>query len=288
MQCGWHSRGACLRFNAYHLMNHGCLLAHMSNHANSPTLHWDERLYHRDQLRAARYAALADAEGFHSVCYALEALGLRLLGQKADLAKHCSMLRELSRQSYVLTEMSQTDPGVFGKFEALFDLVRSARNDAMHTGVYARHATAAAIELCIGLEEALMKEQQLPRCRVEDFMVRSPVTVEPWQPIAHARQLMLMHSFSFLPVKLGSWKLVSEGAMARYILLGNDWKSLLSSTIEHAADHGLDLVEATVVGLKVEVRELLADGRDASTPRLWLVEDGHKRLCGVLSPFELM
>jgi CBS domain-containing protein len=80
----------------------------------------------------------------------------------------------------------------------------------MHTGVYARHATNAAIELCIGLEEALMVEQQIPREVVADFMVKAPVIVEPWQPVAHARQLMLMHSFSFLPVFLGAWKLVSR------------------------------------------------------------------------------
>lgn len=260
----------------------------MPHHIYPPTLQWHERVYHRDQLRAARYAALADAEGFHAVCYALEALGLRLLGKKADLGKYKPRLYDLSRESVVLTEMSQIRAGLFGKFDSLFDLVRSARNDAMHTGVYARHATAAAIELCIGLEEALMKEQQLPRRLVEDFMVRSPVTVEPWQPVAHARQLMLMHSFSFLPVQLGSWKLLSEGAMARYILSGGEWKELLSAPIEHAAAHGLELAEATIVGLKQEVRELLVGRQNSLTPRLWLVEDEEKRLCGVLSPFELM
>lgn len=41
-------------------------------------LDWHERMYYRDQLRSARYAALADAEGFQSVCYALEALGMRV------------------------------------------------------------------------------------------------------------------------------------------------------------------------------------------------------------------
>jgi predicted transcriptional regulator len=70
----------------------------------------------------------------------------------------------------------------------------------MHSGVYARHATESGIALCIGLEEALMVEQQIVRTRVDDFMVRSAVVVHPWQPVAYARQLMLMHSFSFLPV----------------------------------------------------------------------------------------
>lgn len=253
-----------------------------------PTLSWDERLYHRDQLRAARYSALADAEGFHSVCFALEALGLRLLGTKAELGQYEPKLRELSQESVVFAEMSQTYAGIFSKFEPLFDLVRSARNDAMHTGVYARHATVAAIELCIGLEEALMKEQQLTRTLVEDFMVKSPITVESWQPVALARQLMLMHSFSFLPVFIGTWKLLPEGAMARYMRSDKKWKDLLSATIEHAAANGLELVEATVVGLKQDVRALLAGDHENDAPRLWLVQDEHENLCGVLSPFELM
>lgn len=259
-----------------------------SKYIYPPTLLWQERLYHRDQLRAARYSALADAEGFHAVCFALEALGFRLLGKKAELGKYEPKLCELSQESVVLTEMSQRYAGIFSKFSPLFDLVRSARNDAMHTGVYARHATVAAIELCIGLEEALMKEQQLTRNLVEDFMVKSPLIVEPWQPVAHARQLMLMHSFSFLPVFIGSWKLLSEGAMARYMRSKGQWKDLLSATIEHAAANELDLVEATVVGLKQEVRDLLAADHRNGAPWLWLVQDEHERLCGVLSPFELM
>lgn len=260
----------------------------ISQHLYPPSLLWHERLYHRDQLRAARYSALADAEGFHSVCFALEALGLRLLGKKAELGKYEPKLRELSQESVVLTEMSKCYAGIFSKFSPLFDLVRSARNDAMHTGVYARHATVAALELCIGLEEALMKEKQLVRNLVEDFMVKSPITVEPWQPVAHARQLMLMHSFSFLPVFIGSWRLLSEGAMARYMRSDGQWKNLLSATIEYAAANGLDLIDATVVELKQEVRSLLIADHESGAQRLWLVQDAHEKLCGVLSPFELM
>jgi hypothetical protein len=253
-----------------------------------PTLEWHERLYHRDELRAGRYAALADAEGFHTICFALEALGLRLLGKKGDLGKYEEKLHELSSESVVLAELSATHAEWFSKFSSLYDLVRSARNDAMHTGVYARHATAAAIELCIGLEEALMKQQQRPRQLVEDFMVKSPITVELWQPVAYARQLMLTHSFSFLPVFHTEWKLISESSLARYIRSGKEWKALLSAPIEYATGNGLELIRASVVNLKDNVHTLLQEKEDARSPRLWLVQDQHGRLCGVLSPFELM
>ena len=119
-------------------------------------------------------------------------------------------------------------------------------------------------------------------------MVKAPVIVETWQPVAQVRQLMLTHSFSFLPVHQERWKLISEGALARYMRSGNDWKALLSATVDHASENGLVLIDAKVVTLKHEIRELLAEKDEAAAPRLWLVEDEHKRLCGVLSPFELM
>ena len=253
-----------------------------------------ERLYYRDELRAARYAALADAEGFHEICFALESLGLRLYGRKADLGTYRRRLKQFSKGSVVLSELTQRFPSMFTQFDALFDLVRTARNDAMHTGVYARHATAAAIELCIGLEEAVIKETEMHRRLVEHYMVKSPVSVESWQPVAHARQLMLTHSFSYLPVKIGSWKLVSETCMAHYIQFaskrGDEWADLLAISIQEAQDRGLKLINARVVGLKEAVHSLLnesAEDKDIE-PRLWLVVDDAERLCGVLSPFELM
>ncbi|MEL2319444.1 hypothetical protein AAER40_27925, partial [Klebsiella pneumoniae] len=66
-----------------------------------------------------------------------------------------------------------------------------------------------------------MQEQQHARTKVRDFMVRDAVTVQPWQPVAYARQLMLMHSFTFLPVKLDEqWKLVPEVSMAKFLPRG--------------------------------------------------------------------
>lgn len=252
----------------------------------SVALAWQERLYHRDALRSGRYAALADAEGFDAICFAVEALGLRLEGAKRSLGKYKDRLEVLSRGSIVLSQLSVSHPERFTTFSALFALVKKARDDAMHTGVFARHATAAAIELCIGLEEALMKEQQVRRQEVKDFMVKSPVYLEEWQPVAHARQLMLTHSFSFLPVNIGGWKLLSEDGIARYLFGKDDWAKRLSKTIKDAAQE-LQLVEATVLKPGDEVARVLANNAGNQT-RLWLVADDQSRLCGVLSPFELM
>lgn len=233
---------------------------------------------------------MADAEGFASICFALEALGVRLLQRKGDLGKYRANLSRLAGDSVVLAEIAPANPSYFGSFNSLFELVQNARNDAMHSGVYARHATAAAIELCIALEEALMKEQDVPRTSVEDFMVKSPVTVEPWQLVAHARQLMLTHSFSFLPVYIDEkWKLVSEVAMAKYLRSDGTWKTLLALPIATAHGKGLlHLQDAKVVDGKAVVAELLGGHGNDEGQVLWLVEERPGRLSGVLSPFELM
>ncbi len=131
-----------------------------------------------------------------------------------------------------------------------------------------------------------MKEQQVRRQEVKDFMVKSPVYLEEWQPVAHARQLMLTHSFSFLPVNIGGWKLLSEDGIARYLFGKDDWAKRLSKTIKDAAQE-LQLVEATVLKPGDEVARVLANNAGNQT-RLWLVADDQSRLCGVLSPFELM
>ncbi len=52
----------------------------------------NERIYYRDRIRQARYAALADAEGFEQVCFALEELGVHLLGKQKDLGEYSKAL----------------------------------------------------------------------------------------------------------------------------------------------------------------------------------------------------
>ncbi len=254
----------------------------------------DESRHYRDQLRAARYAALADAEGFENICFALEALGLRLLGEQGDLGRYEDRIGFYARLSPVLNELAKTKPSAFKSFDDLYHSVRAARNDAMHTGAYARHATEAAMELCIGLEEALMAGVERT---VGSVMVKSPITVECWQPVAHARQLMLMHSFSYLPLRYqGKRWLLSELGLARFLNTSQKQKNVrLGLAIEQARqyDPKLELVEvgaAVLLTSQKPIKDLLQDASDRQEPTLWLVVDDDRRdhLAGVLSPFELM
>ncbi len=253
-----------------------------------PALTWEERRHYRDRLREARYAALADAEGFTQICFAIEALGLRLLGRQAAMGKYLDKLKPLAQDSLTLSKLAKDYPSLFTAFEVLYEGLRIARNDAMHTGAYARHATVQAMELCIGLEEALMTRGAHARRTVADYMVKSPVTIESWQPVARARQLMLMHSFSYLPVNIDGWKLVSEVSLARYLHKSPKSHTLLATTIEVASSSGLQLLSITPVSECEYVEDLLSKLDPLKDCSLWLVTDRANHLCGVLSPFELM
>lgn len=253
----------------------------------------DERIYLRDLLRSARYAALADAEGFHEVCYAIESLGMRLSGKKGDLGKYKCCIKELAKFSPVFEELPNRCPELFTRFDALYETLRCARNDAMHSGSYARHAATAAVELCIGLEESLMNAPATKTLDfVADYMVKSPVSIEKWQPVAHARQLMLMHSYSFLPYedKDGKWKLLSELAVVGFLhkFSGNRKKEALAQRISDAVADGLKLLDAKLVKRTDSISEIISETSAQPTPTLWLVVGDENRLDGVLSPFELM
>lgn len=251
-----------------------------------------ECVHYRDRFRKARYDALADAEGFGAICFALESLGLRLLGKQDTLERYKPCIATRAKKSPVLTDLAESFPLRFKRFEALYRTVQTARNDAMHIGAYARHATEAAIELCIGLEEALMATVERT---VGNVMVTSPITVERWQPVAQARQLMLMYSFSFLPVLIEeSWWLISELGLAKYLGTNGDEKKVrLGQTIDSAKAAGLQMVMIKDVDLlraDMFIDAVLQRSQVQNSPMLWLVvDDAHpQHLAGVLSPFELM
>jgi hypothetical protein len=130
-------------------------------------------------------------------------------------------------------------------FDQLYDLVRTARNDAMHQGAFARHLTVHAIELAIILEDALT---QLKCPTVTDFMVRNPVCAEMWQPVGLVRQQMLVNSYSYLPtLRNEQWHLISDAQIAIYLGAernGAERRKRLAATLEEAfAESALERVE---------------------------------------------
>jgi CBS domain-containing protein len=154
----------------------------------------------------------------------------------------------------------------------------------MHTGAYARRTTGKAIELCLLLEDALMNGNGEARL-VRDHMVKEPICIESWQPVVRARQLMLTHSFSNLPILLnGEWLLLTDMGLSRYLRKARGRSSLGAAISDAAPDLGLQ--QAPLVAGDADVRTLVES--ESIAPSLWLVVDEYNRLIGVISAFELM
>lgn len=245
-----------------------------------------ERTHFRNRLREARYTALADAEGFQQICFAIEALGKRLNPKAKGLGDCLAKLEELAASALDGTQ-GQPAPRCKKSLPALLNSLREARNDMAHTGAYARHVASDGVTLCLLLEEALMTKS----LTVGDFMVPTPVTVQPWQTVADARHLLLANSFTYLPIwdeADRSWALLSDLELARYLRIEWPAHAKRRQHIAEARAGGLTLTKVIPVKTTDPLTDLL---QNPEPPGLWLVTaagypEGH--LAGVLSPFELM
>lgn len=218
----------------------------------------ESAIFFADQLRSARLAALADSEAFDEIIHVVERLGSYLDGKLSFLGNYKAALSNLAQNSW-LAEPPEDFRILVTPFSELYELVRVARNDALHQGASARHLTKHAVELAIILEEALSTQMDPI---VGDFMVRSPICAQLWQPIGFIRQQMLANSYSYLPV-LGSggiWFVVSDASVARF--LGEDReghrKSQLAKSLSEGfrEDSGL-LVRAAVLPADAKLAEAL-------------------------------
>jgi len=167
-------------------------------------------------------------------------------------------------------------------FSRLYDLVRKARNDALHQGAFARNLTHNAIQLAFILEDALMSYQNT----AGDYMVREPVCALLWQPLSFIRQQMLANSFTYLPVWSSThWQLVSDYHVARYLRQG-DRKSKLAKTLEEAVNDGLILEQVSTCFADASINEVLE--KSNGKPVLVIDREQTERLVGIVTPFDLL
>src|SRR5438093_1505879 len=134
--------------------------------------------------RSARALILRDSESFHEASMLLEYIGQILAGEiRGGLSQYQREIVDLAcRNERVVAE----------EVERLFNVVRNARNMAVHQGAWARHLNTRLVDLFLVLEEAIVSDMT----HVEDLMVRTPVVAYGWQRVADVRKAMLGNSFS--------------------------------------------------------------------------------------------
>ncbi len=262
------------------------------------------RSFFLNELRQARQAAQKDNDAFDKLLFVFERLGSFRLGLTKDLGQYRRCLLELANTSALAKIHAARQGPWHSEAEALYALVKEARNDALHQGASVRHLTEHAIELGLLFEDALMSGDSNEAngntlVTVGDIMVRSPTQTYDWHPVSFARQIMLTNSFSFLPIQThGKWKLLSDIAVATYLRKGATCRKervkRLGKTIGDAVKDGdlnLGKVHAASVNDSIaSVLENLAKGPilvffDRATAG---ADEGTLALVGLLTAFDVL
>ncbi|MCI0398524.1 MAG: hypothetical protein L0332_05030 [Chloroflexi bacterium] len=243
--------------------------------------------FFRDQFRRARITALQDAEGFQEILFALERFGICLTGEINTLKGYKDAIISEAKRSHLAVDIPKEHKAWHSGFSEIYELVREARNDALHQGAFARHLTNNAIQLALILEDALMTEIE---DTIGNFMVREPVCASLWQPLSFIRQQMLKNAFTYLPLCLDGedqprWYLVSDYRVAQYLRQG-DRKKRLAKTLKSAREEGLILEPAHTCLADTKVAEALemSDGK----PMVVIDEEHPTQIVGIATPFDFL
>ncbi len=236
----------------------------------------------RIQLQSARQAALGDSEAFEEIIHSIERIGSYLHPNGSSLGDYKTVIVDLANNS----PLSGGDRAYTTPFPLLYDLVKNARNDALHIGAFARHLTTHAVQIALVLEDALrMKEINDPEV-VADYMIRDPICGQAWEPISFIRQRMLANSFSFLPLRVSDgWKLISDISVAKYLrgVSGSDRRCRLAVQVgesDLALQRPPYLLERDTLDKALE--------SVSNMPALVLRDEKHFELVGILSAFDLL
>ena len=257
----------------------------------------ESALTFRNAFREARLKVLANAENYQELLFVLERLGTHLApaGKEVSLADAKPCIMELVEHGALQGKSAASDKGELCASE-LYDLVRNARNDAMHEGAFARNLAVHLVQLSVMLEDALVNKSDGRKAK--HYMMREPITAEPWEPIAFVRQKMLVHSFSHLPVRIdGSWKIVSDHGIAVYLWQpdgGACVREKLQRRLDCAVKGTLEARCAIVVNPEDNVCAVVKEHEDyirQGDPILVEAKikgEDEKTLLGILTPFDLL
>ncbi len=248
----------------------------------------NEAIYFRDLFRGARAKAYRDAEAFHEILYTLEKLGIRLTNKVEGLYQYWDEIGKIAEKSPL---SSNIDREWHLPFNELYELVKDARNDALHQGAFARHLTLHATQLVLILEDALMDNASI----VSDFMVREPICAYIWQPLSFIRQQLLLNSFSYLPIyietgKESGWQLIADYAVAQYLRSASskaDRKKRLAEPIGEVWEQGkINIQKAKNCLVDTSISAIL---EILNIHPILIVDKNRKdHLLGILTPYDLL
>ena len=251
-----------------------------------------EAIYFRNRFRAARAAAEKSDMDCMEIIYALEDFGQVLTGKMQTLEGYQGCVTEFVKTHYP----DEVRPKYQIGFGRLYDIVRQARNSAVHKGARSRYFAPRAVELSLIMEDALMRAADTDK--VKDYMAASPVVAELWQPLSIIRKEMLANSFTHIPYfdADAEWFVVSDADIARYLRpCGIYIKDMLNHTLKYALkEKGICASKPQVVCPDDLVRKVVCPDKSGDKapishlPILVRHPEYKKRLLGILTASDLM
>ena len=238
-----------------------------------------------NDLRKARLAALDDGENAAPLLTCFERLGFHLQRPRTPigLGDYRAKLIAIANRSRISDAIARDACQVTSA--DLFDSVVRSRNEEMHVGISARRLVDHSVRFAIMLEAGLMADLKL----VKHFMVAEPICAQSWQTIAHVRQALLLHQFSYLPYEAakGKWKLISDYAVATYLRSAADVGEALTRSVGDVVPNQLLRTDdAPTIGPNENVSALL---RVPPEMLPWLVVEGREQtLRGIVTAFDLL
>jgi hypothetical protein len=217
--------------------------------------------------------------------FTLERFGVYLTGKIQTLNEYETAIQKVALESPLAEYVPTHHNSYHLVFSKLFELVRNARNDALHQGAFARHLTNNATQLALIIEDALMSNSNM----AADYMVREPICASFWQPLSFIRQKMLVNSFTYMPVLSSGgssdWLFISDYHIAEYLRKGKR-KERLAETLKNAVDDQLFLEQACMCYPDTPISKVLEISK--GKPVLVIDKVQPDRLLGIITPFDLL
>lgn len=241
----------------------------------------DDRKAMLAMMRDARASVYRDSESFNEAAAVLEHVGQMHRGV---------VLSGLNDYKDAICNLGRQAPAVNSeRVEFLFDTVRRARNDSVHSGDFIRHHSIRLVELLLMLEEGLAMSGK----SAGGLMVQNPTAAELWQNVASVPRAMLTNSFSFLPIhdRDGVWQLLSDVAIVRYLRRAEtkkDRSEMLGKQLRKAVDNDeITLTKCSCFSPGKNIDEIAKEMEHL--PVLIVEKDGNKeRLLGILTAFDIL
>lgn len=232
----------------------------------------------RRDLRTAVTNYATDHSTLAQLLQAIERVAKYACGQPCGGFKEARRpLRKLVKSN--APYMFETTGLVGWRWPALYEAVRTGRNDTMHSGTAAALTGTRAVTLALVLMEALMNHRADTEKTVGQLMVSNPVCAESWQTLADVRRTMLTNDYTALPLRdggcrePGTWKILSAECLGRYLV---EDRERMKETVGQTRLHATPTPTATPSTPVKEAEEL----------PLVVVENG--RLLGIVTAFDLL